>query len=54
MAALDPPRIVTAGGQPVIDYATKDYAGFRQAMLDQIRCACPPGKTGARATSASC
>ena len=44
MAALDPPRIVTAGGQPVIDYATKDYAGFRQAMLDQIPLRLPAWK----------
>jgi hypothetical protein len=26
----------TAGAQPVIDYLTKDYAGFRQGMLNQI------------------
>jgi predicted phage baseplate assembly protein len=44
MAALDPPRIVTLGGQPVIDYVTKDYAGFRQAMLDQIPLRLPAWK----------
>jgi hypothetical protein len=44
MAALEPPRIIAAGGQPVIDYVTKDYAGFRQAMLDQIPLRMPAWK----------
>ena len=34
VAGLPQPGAV--GRQPVIDYLTKDYAGFRQAMLDQI------------------
>ena len=29
-------RVDTSGPRPVIDYLTKDYEGFRQAMLDQI------------------
>ena len=44
MAAPPPPRIVTVGRQPVIDYLTKDYAGFRQAMLDQIPLRLPAWK----------
>src|SRR5687767_9363902 len=37
-AASSPPlpRFGVVGRQPVIDYLTKDYAGFRQGMLDQI------------------
>jgi hypothetical protein len=30
------PRFGFVGRQPVIDYLTKDYVGFRQGMLDQI------------------
>src|SRR5512132_2898483 len=44
MAAPEPPRIVTVGRQPVIDYVTKDYAGFRQAMLNQIPLRLPAWK----------
>ena len=29
-------RVDTSGPRPVVDYLTKDYDGFRQAMLDQI------------------
>jgi hypothetical protein len=36
MSAPAPARIGAVGRQPVIDYLTKDYAGFRQGMLDQI------------------
>jgi hypothetical protein len=36
MASPSPARIGVVGRQPVIDYLTKDYAGFRQGMLDQI------------------
>jgi hypothetical protein len=36
MAAPTPPKIVQLGKQPIIDYVTKDYAGFRQGMLDLI------------------
>jgi baseplate J-like protein len=36
MASPTPVRVNTAGAQPVIDYLTKDYAGFRQGMLNQI------------------
>jgi hypothetical protein len=36
MAAPTPPTVVQIGKQPVIDYVTKDYAGFRQGMLDLI------------------
>jgi hypothetical protein len=31
-----PPRIVELGKRPIIDYVTKDYAGFRDGMLAQI------------------
>jgi Baseplate J-like protein len=31
-----PPTVVEIGKRPIIDYVTKDYDGFRQAMLDQI------------------
>jgi len=31
-----PPQITTLRRQPVIDYVTKDYEGYRQAMLNQI------------------
>ena len=34
--AITPPRISTARRQPIIDYVTKDYEGFRQGMLNQI------------------
>ena len=36
MASPGPVSVSTAGAQPVIDYLTKDYAGFRQGMLNQI------------------
>jgi uncharacterized phage protein gp47/JayE len=36
MAPPTPPKLTTAGRQRVIDYVTKDYDGFRQAMLNQI------------------
>ncbi len=36
MASPGPVKISAAGRQPVIDYLTKDYAGFRQGMLNQI------------------
>ena len=36
MASPGPLNVNTAGAQPVIDYLTKDYAGFRQGMLNQI------------------
>jgi hypothetical protein len=36
MASPGPVVVNTAGAQPVIDYLTKDYAGFRQGMLNQI------------------
>lgn len=36
MTTPSPPTIVTTGRHPIIDYVTKDYDGFRQAMLDQI------------------
>ncbi len=36
MASPSPVVVNTAGAQPVIDYLTKDYAGFRQGMLNQI------------------
>jgi hypothetical protein len=35
MATSDP-LLTASGQQPVIDYLTKDYAGFRQGMLNQI------------------
>src|SRR4051812_44587271 len=34
-----------AGRQPVIDYVTKDYDGFRQAMLSQIPLLLPNWKS---------
>ena len=36
MASTGPVVVNTAGAQPVVDYLTKDYAGFRQGMLNQI------------------
>lgn len=36
MAAPEEARLVAVGRQPVIDYVTKDYEGFKQAMLGQI------------------
>jgi uncharacterized phage protein gp47/JayE len=30
------PRMLQVGRQPIIDYVTKDYAGFRQGMIDLI------------------
>lgn len=36
MALPTPPTLTTVGRQRVIDYVTKDYEGFRQAMLNQI------------------
>jgi uncharacterized phage protein gp47/JayE len=36
MAAPEPARLTAVGRQPVIDYVTKDYEGFKQAMLGQI------------------
>jgi uncharacterized phage protein gp47/JayE len=36
MSALEPPRLTHHGRQPVLDYLTKDFEGFRQAMLSQI------------------
>ncbi|MCE9672841.1 putative baseplate assembly protein [Myxococcus stipitatus] len=36
MAPPTPPTLTTVGRQKVIDYVTKDYEGFRQAMLNQI------------------
>ncbi|MBN1203494.1 MAG: putative baseplate assembly protein [Myxococcaceae bacterium] len=36
MAPPNPPTLTTVGRQRVIDYVTKDYEGFRQAMLNQI------------------
>ncbi len=36
MASPSPVVVNTAGAQPVIDYLTKDYTGFRQGMLNQI------------------
>ena len=36
MAAPERPQIGAVGRQPVIDYVTKDYEGFKQAMLGQI------------------
>jgi Baseplate J-like protein len=36
MASPSPVIVTNAGAQPVIDYLTKDYAGFRQGMLNQI------------------
>lgn len=36
MSAPTPPKVVQLGKQPIIDYVTKDYAGFRQGMLDLI------------------
>jgi uncharacterized phage protein gp47/JayE len=36
MAPPTPPILTTTGRQRVIDYVTKDYDGFRQAMLNQI------------------
>src|SRR5215218_113000 len=35
MAPPEPPVVDTSGPHPVVDYVTKDYAGFRQAMLGQ-------------------
>jgi hypothetical protein len=35
MAVTDP-NLGVVGRQPVIDYVTKDYVGFRQGMLNQI------------------
>jgi uncharacterized phage protein gp47/JayE len=34
--AVANPIIVSTGRRPIIDYVTKDYDGFRQAMLNQI------------------
>jgi hypothetical protein len=36
MATPEPARLTAVGRQPVIDYVTKDYEGFKQAMLGQI------------------
>jgi predicted phage baseplate assembly protein len=36
MATPEEARLVAVGRQPVIDYVTKDYEGFKQAMLGQI------------------
>lgn len=36
MAPPTPPTFTSVGRQRVIDYVTKDYDGFRQAMLNQI------------------
>lgn len=36
MTVPTPPRIAQIGKQPIIDYVTKDYTGFRQGMLDLI------------------
>ncbi|MCZ6818166.1 MAG: putative baseplate assembly protein [Calditrichaeota bacterium] len=36
MAQTTPPDITTVNRQPIIDYVTKDYEGFRQAMLNEI------------------
>ena len=36
MAAPEQARLAAVGRQPVIDYLTKDYEGFKQAMLGQI------------------
>ena len=41
MAAAGPPQISVLGKQPVIDYVTKDYTGFRQSMLNQIQLLLP-------------
>ena len=35
-APATPPNIVQVGKQPVIDYVTKDFDGFRQGMLNLI------------------
>ncbi len=34
--SVPPPQITTLRRQPIIDYVTKDYEGYRQAMLNQI------------------
>ena len=36
MTSPGQPRIGFTGRQPTIDYVTKDFAGFRQGMLNQI------------------
>jgi hypothetical protein len=36
MSSPEPAKLVTLGRQPIIDYVTKDYEGFRQGMLNQI------------------
>lgn len=36
MAVPERARLTAVGRQPVIDYVTKDYEGFKQAMLGQI------------------
>src|SRR5690606_17433401 len=36
MASPTPPKISTVGRQRTIDYLTKHYEGFRQAMLNHI------------------
>jgi uncharacterized phage protein gp47/JayE len=36
MPAPTPPRILQIGKRPIIDYVTKDYEGFREAMLALI------------------
>jgi len=36
MASPEPATLITLRRQPVIDYVTKDYDGFRQGMLNQI------------------
>jgi predicted phage baseplate assembly protein len=36
MATPERARLGTVGRQPVVDYVTKDYEGFKQAMLGQI------------------
>ena len=39
--------------EPLIDYLAKDYASFRQALLDLVPRAYPSGPTGTRPTSGS-
>ncbi|HEX7843732.1 MAG TPA: putative baseplate assembly protein, partial [Kofleriaceae bacterium] len=36
MSIPTPPNIAQIGKQPIIDYVTRDYTGFRQGMLDLI------------------
>src|SRR5665811_364150 len=45
MSSRGPVITNQAGRQPIIDYVTKDYDGFRQAMLNQIPLLLPNWKT---------